>query len=150
VEPVELQLDTESQQVRLVFAYPSKVHGGSIPLIDGTVKVEQGSLRLEYRFLCFGYDLAEFAVALRRLHADWGSPAEFVNQEGNVHVRLGPGGGRRGRLPVVVSVEFPGEGSRSVEFGGFAVEQSYLPDMARSLERFLAESGVAADHPMQR
>jgi hypothetical protein len=150
VEPLELLLDTESRQARLVFAYPSDSRGIGGPLIDGSLWVGRGPLRLEYRFVCYGYDLAEFAAALRGLHADFGCPAEFANQEGTVRVRLGPGGGRRGRVPAAVGVELLGEGCGWAELGGFAVEQSYLPGLAASAERFLAESGVDLTHPMLR
>jgi hypothetical protein len=149
MEPLELLLDTESQQARLVFEYPSDTRSFGDPLIGGTARVEQGPLRLEYRFVCFGYDLSVFAAALRLLRADPGSPAGFANQEGSVRVRLGPWGGR-GRVPAAVAVELPGDGAGWAELGGFAVEQSYLPGMAESVERFLTESGVTVTHPMLR
>jgi hypothetical protein len=141
---LELLLDTEARQAHLRFCYPSKnISGGT--LIDGTVQVIQESLRLEYAFVCFGFDLLEFANDVRRIHSDLTGVARFVNQEGSVRVTIGTGTIGRGRLAVGVELQ---QAEAPIHLAGFQLDQSYLPGMAQAIERFLIATAVDCAHPM--
>jgi hypothetical protein len=144
-ESLELLLDTEERQCRLCFRYPSPASGPAGPLVAGSLEVESGPLRLSYRFVCFGYDLDDFAAQLGRLHAALAGEARFVNQEGSVCVTLGAA--PRGRL--AVRVELEQRPAEVIRLAGWAVEQSFLPGMAEAIDRFLAANGVERRHPME-
>lgn len=143
---LELSLDTEERQAGLRFEYPSVRPGPAGPLIDGRVHLTSGSLRLQYGFLCFGYDLDEFARQLGRLHAALDGEARFSNQEGDVAVALGVASRGRGRL--AVRIDLSPYGGDPIRLGGWVVEQSYIPGMVADAHRFLTVNGIECEHPM--
>jgi hypothetical protein len=138
--------------------------GGSshhpLGLISGAVALTVGGTA-STSFLCFGYDVSEFASQLERLHRDLKGMAEFINQESTVRIAISVADPRRGRLAVGGEIEFPyfpatdnvlvGMLSRPgarLTFDGLACEQSFLPGFVHDIRQFLRSSRVSLEHPM--
>lgn len=127
---------------------------------DAVARIRQGRLDLTFSFLCFGYDLAEFARELELLHARYEGTASFVNQAGNVRLGCSLVHPARGIIGVVVALEhwqawpadFPPLPQvtelRSMMFHGFTIEQSYVPQVVARIQRFLVATGISTVHPM--
>jgi hypothetical protein len=149
-EHLEILLDTENAHLR--FQFPSQSVSPLGSLIDGTCFVAKGPLRLEYSFVCFGYDLEHFSSELRQLHATLEGKAQFNNQEGNVEVAVFVADRAHGRLGVSVSmhVEVPELGSHRINLSGFNMDQSHVPECVSALGRFLYCTNVSRVHPMVR
>jgi hypothetical protein len=126
-------------------------------LVSGNVRLKQGSLSLEYGFLCYGYDLQQFADSLSRLHATESDRAEFINQAGNIEIVItlvDPASGGHEvsvRLEQIQQSPFAGADDFDLSrhnYRGFGIDQSYLPGMAASIMQFLRTWNISVVHPM--
>ncbi len=139
-------------RVRFEFPWDWPAYEG---LVRGFVVANDGALRVEYGFLCFGWDLTNFAEDIRRFHAAYDGKAMFVNAEGSVELTLVVRDRGRGLIAVSVRMERHGASFRTVpparawiELDRFEIEQSYLPGMVERIRDFLACTGISTDlHP---
>ncbi len=157
---LELDFDTAAVRLRAEWGVPHELRiafrcGPEERWIAGNVAIRQSALSLDYAFTCCGWDLAEFAGALRRFARSQDGAAEFVNQAGNVTVRLRPFDVSRGAVAVdAVLQQHMASPLRHrdehplLELSGFGVDQSELGELAARIDAFLLESGAPVTHPM--
>ena len=161
----ELDLDTAaarlrqthdvSHELKFTLRVPDNSAFANDRLIDGSITMRQLSLTLEYRFVCFGWDLAQFAVALRELQTNHIGTAEFTNQEESLRIRLSANDRRQDVVAVDASLQqyvlstcteewsYP-----YLEFEGFGVDRAHMSTMVTQIESFLSETGINTEHPM--
>lgn len=160
---IEIDLDSAADRVHQMHGVPhelrlalrSPADSGDDSLIGGAITIRQLSLSLDYGFVCFGWDLVQFAESLRELHATLEGDAEFTNQEGSICIRLHAVDAGRGTIGVDVSLQqnvlspFTEDWSYPhLRMQGFGTEQSYLPMIANQIDAFLHETAVNLEHPM--
>jgi hypothetical protein len=121
-------------------------------VLKGKVTLQEASLGIEYGFLCFGFDLAEFSRSLQNFHQCLNGSAEFVNQEGSLRIvmkmldqdrRIGS----EVHLWRFLDPKLGHVGPDWISFGGFRTDQSYLPSIIASIESFIDDNGIPTEHP---
>jgi hypothetical protein len=160
---LELDFDARADRLRHTWGTPHQLlarfelpyDARSNDLVGGELTLAQGPVRLSFGFVCYGWDLEDFANRLEALHETLDGDATFINQEGSVEIALHVADRGLGLISVSVRLEphvvcavTEDRDSRTLEFDGFAIDQSYLPGLAAQIRRFLTDNCICTRHPM--
>ncbi len=150
---IRLTCQYEDRIAVLSFAF-AKVSGRDV---DTLVQINLGGVALNFPCTFTGSDLLDFAEALGRMHTTLSGGAQLASfgeeaaidfavensAKGTVSIR-----GRLRRIYSGTSGNIllgrdPTDAGIDIRFGGLLIDQSYLPDVERSIRRFLDDESVS-------
>ena len=122
----------------------------TVAIASATLLLKTTNLDLQYRFRCFGWDLARLASSLRALRVGSADAAEFESFDGSTRIEWSHPDERVDLLRVVVELEAQAvepEFRERLRFRGTVDDRSALAARAEPIETFLLETGLDTEHP---
>jgi hypothetical protein len=154
----ELTINLRSTAAELAFTLTTEPYAGSFEdgprALSGRLELKELALRFAYSFAWYGHDLMSFSDEVSVLHAKLTGEALFVNQSGEIELRLFIADQGRGTIGATLDVEHfvvLNEEPKITRFNFDGLEyydQTHLPYLAKRINQFLRDFDIDVRHPM--